>query len=874
MPSEEEIDANEFALPADSPEPSESEGGGEVTNRETATFPHNNQGEGVPLPNQPFPLPPHAAMIPPTPGHGVGGQQHQGLFPRGEQRPRARSPTLGEVQRNLQLGTLAPPATPTPPHGTLAARAGGFAPDSLNSTFINAELNMQCASNASQATRTEFQDAVLATDSLVSGMFVFLRGNRLPVITYFHSPAKFYHLTAAQDLKGKAIAFVGDRTSPMMQPTPVLLAPKKTWDWKKVTFVDDRIKMSEFYNQAANANKFWAPEETATPTEKEFPPVLIIPMSMVAWITEKKRTVNDLRKEFERRATAGTTDGGIVNWEFHIQWTVAASQSDGSNEGKITYQPLVSLETERGFKEWCVSRVDRTLGQWQTPSVHGGRPRGEMDAQSISSVIQATMASTITGLATIQSQNASTRLPSAARTTRKGKLPDPYDKWQIAALMAFCGVNSVKSLPPIWKAFQTTTSVETHKKSLNSAMEKWGNAYGIQLELNYTLMTKWMEGIVKMEFGTGGGTAAYSTAGKAISMLAFLPYTADEKQVLLAQEEAERKTEGTRTVDDQRKIDGKGPRLPAATYEKLRRNWGTYLAFLMVLFGDKSDIVIKLHEGYEILDSREVQAREAFFTTSICRQLTWVIIDDARYFFHQSKSPSFFRQTAPLRYPRSLLEDIFSDIRWQKEPNRQCFPAAWRTPSPMAPAAQPQGWQTGTNAAQQQHAALIAQYKRQLAEAQQQLAQCRNAGGVLDSPGKVPSGGGYEAPPGRVPFDINKIHVEFREMMRIYHGLFEGRILFTKIVAAANINQEALPKIATHMKGERSTICWSALLGQCNNQSCDRAHIPPDEIDPKWAQKAVAQLTAGVNWVVANVTPNARSPTRKRKGSRGGGRRE
>ena len=96
----------------------------------------------------------------------------------------------------------------------------------------------------------------------------------------------------------------------MMQPTPVLLAPKKTWDWKKVTFVDDRIKMSEFYNQAANANKFWAPEETATPTEKEFPPVLIIPMSMVAWITEKKRTINDLRKEFERRATAGTTDGG------------------------------------------------------------------------------------------------------------------------------------------------------------------------------------------------------------------------------------------------------------------------------------------------------------------------------------------------------------------------------------------------------------------------------------------------------------------------------------------------------------------------------------------------------------------------------------
>jgi hypothetical protein len=83
MPSEEETDANEFALPADSSEPSESEGVGEVTNRETATFPHNNQGEGVPLPNQPFPLPPHAAMIPPTPGHGVGGQQHQGLFPRG-----------------------------------------------------------------------------------------------------------------------------------------------------------------------------------------------------------------------------------------------------------------------------------------------------------------------------------------------------------------------------------------------------------------------------------------------------------------------------------------------------------------------------------------------------------------------------------------------------------------------------------------------------------------------------------------------------------------------------------------------------------------------------------------------------------------------
>ena len=59
-----------------------------MTNRETATFPHNNQREGMPLPNPPFPLPPHAAMIPPprakawednnTKGYSHGGNKDPG----------------------------------------------------------------------------------------------------------------------------------------------------------------------------------------------------------------------------------------------------------------------------------------------------------------------------------------------------------------------------------------------------------------------------------------------------------------------------------------------------------------------------------------------------------------------------------------------------------------------------------------------------------------------------------------------------------------------------------------------------------------------------------------------------------------------------
>lgn len=156
-----------------------------------------------------------------------------------------------------------------------------------------------------------------------------------------------------------------------------------------------------------------------------------------------------------------------------------------------------------------------------------------------------------------------------------------------------------------------------------------------------------MRKIVRLEFSTGATGASYRNLGKGLDMLAFLPYKKDEIAQNREKEKRLDATQATRTYDEQEKHDTKGPRLPADTFEKLKRNWATTFVGLRVLLGPYSPLVENFHDGLAILSSKKVMDNDENFTVRLCREITWHACDDMTYFFSQRAPVEFFDSGRP-----------------------------------------------------------------------------------------------------------------------------------------------------------------------------------------------------------------------------------
>ena len=148
----------------------------------------------------------------------------------------------------------------------------------------------------------------------------------------------------------------------------------------------------------------------------------------------------------------------------------------------------------------------------------------------------------------------------------------------------------------------------------------------------------------------------------------------------------------------------------------------------------------------------------------------------------------------------------------------------------------------------------------------QQLQRSSTGGGgaPAENPGGSSPGKKKSAEP---PFGLSEIHPKFHTMMHEYHGAFKGKVLFTRILNAANTTNANLPQLSGV-----DDICWINMLGRCNNPNCTRTHVKQESISDEFADKTVALLSGGVTWVKDNVTPeSARARKRRRTGGGAGG---
>ena len=149
-------------------------------------------------------------------------------------------------------------------------------------------------------------------------------------------------------------------------------------------------------------------------------------------------------------------------------------------------------------------------------------------------------------------------------------------------------------------------------------MEEWGHNYRTEID-NIFFKQKTIEDIINLRFNPGEGIAQYRTCEQGISILVCRPRGITETERLRDVEHATEATRGTRTFKEASNLTTTKPRLPASTFHEVRRNIGTFCAFIHALCGSKCEYYLKLMDLKRIFDDSSTQTIKDAFNINVCR---------------------------------------------------------------------------------------------------------------------------------------------------------------------------------------------------------------------------------------------------------------
>ena len=172
-----------------------------------------------------------------------------------------------------------------------------------------------------------------------------------------------------------------------------------------------------------------------------------------------------------------------------------------------------------------------------------------------------------------------------------------------------------------------------------------------------------------------------------------------------------------------------------------------------------------------MLDKPEVLAAKQAFTPILCREITWAIYEDSRSFFNTRMHPDDFKQShfagKRVKWPHSLLDDIMCNVRYQRRIHRTNFPYAWKEQLTSNPFYQPQPTGPSPFVSGRHNAGYYNQFTVQL----------------------------QVEPRGNIGDKLAHVHPRIKAAMFEYHQKFSGRVMIYRLLQAANLSMDGLPKI-------------------------------------------------------------------------------
>jgi hypothetical protein len=424
---------------------------------------------------------------------------------------------------------------------------------------------------------------------------------------------------------------------------------------------------------------------------------------------------------------------------------------------------------------------------------------------------------------------------------RTGDNQKGYSEFQLAKLKGFSGVRAEAALQPIWTYFKSTKEVDAQRTQLLEDMKQWARQNDVQIHRNIYFDKATMDDITKMEFGPGTPTAFLSTAEQGISILTCRPRVGNETADIRTKEHAMQTTRQNHSLAEALLLGKRDPRPPAATFQDLKLDLGTFCALLWVLFGEKCDYFDNCFALFSMLDSESVTANSSNFTPTICRQITWAVLNDGRQFFFRTVTVDNFA-TGQVRWPTSLLMQIIgADVHACREIRMGNFPEKWQTPSPASGS----GVHAATSSMRSRAPSEPAGFPPPGLPPYQATTSWREPGPQKTT---LPETTGSASGDRPVHIRQTDIHPLIKNLMTPYISHFRS-IQLRNLLRAANISEGSLPTIPKYLSNGRNNMCYSYVLGKCQGRICGRAsggHVPVSEITDEFASSLCNALAPGV----------------------------
>lgn len=768
-----------------------------------------------------------------------------------------------------------PPAPPAPAPGNTtltgtlhAAVLRRTTRGTSNDVSHRREWAWQKDVNGASARAKAFKEQALAGSLR---LFAFMQpGNHN--VNVFHSAGVYFDPTRGDEAAPKTIAFVGDR-SPGQGCIPVALKPEKPWSWPTVSFSCDEDEFTVFTNDNANKNAWYQPE--GLKTTRQLPIVLFVPTLVAPFLSTIQRTPGELYSEVQRLIAAEDNPIGQEEAELVKLWAMAAAQSTDGSKSILSMDLEPVLSFDPNFTEWMQARLNGTLGalppieptQQPPPAA---RPTDRTALDSISLRTAETLKAVVEALNKSATTTGAGATSSAAAGTKH-----IYTTYELAALQGFCGVTEARGIPKIWLTFQTARKADEVRANLKEGMQAFARERNCELDGGVFFEKKTLDDIVDLKFNPGGGTAVLKSAGLGLSILACRPISAAEREHSIQREEALQESKGNRTLEEAFKASTTDPRYPPSTYHELRLLTATYAGLLAVLFGPRCDHFQKVWNLYNIMKNEAVEEKRHDFTATLCRQIVWAILDDSRGFFNQRLHPDRF--TLPIEqipFPTSLLDAIYPNVRWQ-EPIHRSIPSQWMTQG----LAHDSRWASGYP---HQHwgyagvpAGLTAAHYSPLQPFGQGLPPPPASYGTAQPPPppmeRPQQAGGSSAKSTTSHSDkLEHVHPVLRGHLSHYHSRFRGSMRFGKVLKAANVTWDELPKLPGYTDDRgKNQLCFNHICGRCTFRPCRlrKGHVPKEKIPDAWAEGLWKQIEPGIRYTLQATAPSSESesPGKKQK---------
>jgi hypothetical protein len=689
--------------------------------------------------------------------------------------------------------------------------------------------------------RNTFKEEVLAYHPKVKVFGFVQKGS--PFVQIVHSPGRYVDFSAPPAMRGKILAFMGDRTT-YGQPHPFQLPDINAWGWADVTFVDDAVGMATFFDDAENKLKLWPAPGGLQLTEK-LPRLIYLPSLVARFCVEEQRTYWEVHCQINKLIDEEAIDED--SGKFIKMWLRANAQGD-VDDPKLHLALNPAINGARDFTKWCFDHLNTFLG---AERIKDSTPQAPSpSAMDIATVLR-DMSAHLQGL----HRRGDAEAGEMAGNNAKESTNKPYSVYDTAALMGFCGVTDVRQLPVIWGLFKTSKEVEDHRLNIAKRMALWSKTHGIPIDHSVFFVKETIEDIIKLRSNPGGATASLKTAERGPSILACIPRVLGAIETIRIKEAAAEESKANRTMKEAEKLAASDSREPPHDLLTLKLLVATYLALLWTLYSESCDLYQKLFAIYEILDEPEVMAMKQAFSPALCKQITWAVYDDSRSFFATRMHPDDFKPSLDrnrrIKWPTSLLEDVMSDIRYQRPIHRSNFPIAWRDPVPAF-----SGFQQ-----QPTFPSPFAAY-----------------GGTRYG-GNAPAPRQQQAPSNQSPTDkLAHLHPKIKAALQEYHSKFLGRVMIYRVLEAAGIEMKDLPKINQLLDPAtgQNNLCYSHLLGICpHGDNClfkqKDGHLAVHEVTDDFAEAVLRKIQPGITWMLSNEQPMRREPAEVLSG-RGGGR--